>query len=402
MRGKVLSTFCFGVLLLVAGSAQAATGGYERPPLPDDPLQGRLLFEGRKCNLCHGIAGSRSGIGPSLGEGRFRGTFLELGAAMWNHVPGMSVTLEVTGLAWPELSSQEAAQLIVFLSFVDYLGRPGEAAAGERVFLDEGCDNCHFLGGGKGDRGPDLAELRRFASPLYVAQQIWNHGPTMFESMRDLNMEPPTFQEGDLADLSAFIRQTSGPGPRERLLLAPGNPNAGRRLFAEKGCSNCHGPDARGAGEGPDLSQVDLHRSAEAIAGTMWNHALAMSDTMRARGIGWPDFEDSELADVVAFLYFLPLADPPGDPGRGGEVFRLRSCADCHGGGGGDPATGTGPDLAGTQATVSSEAWVAALWNHSPVMKKAILGEGRHWPELTGQDLRDLLAYLRQDTVSDN
>jgi hypothetical protein len=33
-------------------------------------------------------------------------------------------------------------------------------------------------------------------------------------------------------------------------------------------------------------------------------------------------------------------------------------------------------------------------------MKTAILGEGRPWPELSGQDLRDLLAYLKPTTAA--
>ena len=38
--------------------------------------------------------------------------------------------------------------------------------------------------------------------------------------------------------------------------------------------------------------------------------------------------------------------------------------------------------------------FVAAMWNHAPLMKESILGEGRPWPELNGGDLRNILAYL--------
>ena len=37
------------------------------PTLPDNPLHGRLLFEDKHCSQCHGLAGGRSGVGPSLG-----------------------------------------------------------------------------------------------------------------------------------------------------------------------------------------------------------------------------------------------------------------------------------------------------------------------------------------------
>ena len=390
---------CLAWLVLMSGlsvgmGAELLPGS--STPLADNPLEGRILFESNGCNRCHGLASDRVGIGPDLGARHFEGTFLELGAALWNHVPGMSVTFEVTGLPWPQLTSDEAMELIAFLYFIDYLGRPGVAQNGEAVFAEQGCASCHSVGGGEARVGPDLADLESFASPLYVAQQIWNHGPSMLEGMRRLGMPPPSFAEGDLADLSAFVRQKAGPGPRERTLLAPGSPNRGAELFQSKGCSSCHGPDGSGGAGGPDLSTADLRRPAEAIASKMWNHALGMRNTMQQRGIEWPEFHDSELADLVAYLYFLPFRDPPGDPERGAEVFRDRSCSDCHSDEGSSvQETGiSGPELSGTGDSASSASMVAAMWNHAPVMKKAILGEGRPWPELTGRDLRDLRAYL--------
>ncbi len=383
-----------GLALILAtglGLAGALPASAEGPALSDNPLEGRLLFEVKGCQQCHFLEGNGEGIGPDLGGGRFRGSFLDLGAALWDHVPGMGVAFEATGVEWPTLTPDEAARLIGFLYFIDYLGRPGDARAGEEIFAAQGCNACHTLGEGPRKVGPDLSELRRFASPLFIAQSIWNHGPSMLESMRAHGVRPPTFEEGDLADLSAFIRQRARPGPQERMLLSPGNPNHGRELFRTRGCASCHGDSGEGGAEAPDLTRVGLQRSAEGIAGAMWNHALAMNEIMDRRGIGWPEFTTSELADVVAFLYFLPFADPPGNPARGEEVFTTRSCAGCHAGG---SSKRKGPDLAGTAAASSPEALVAAMWSHAPVMSEAILAEGRPWPVLTGGDLRDLLAYL--------
>ncbi len=365
--------------------------------LPSNPFRGRRLFESKECTHCHVLAGLGAGSGPSLGEGRFGGTFLELGAALWNHAPDMSVTMEVAGFEWPQLTDTDATEILAFLYFIDYLGRPGVADDGRRLFEGGGCASCHVIGGGAVSIGPDLAELGRFASPLSVAQEIWNHGPSMLEGMRQMNIAPPSFRDGDLADLSAFIRQEAGPGVREPLLSAPGDPNSGRDLFAAKDCSRCHGGDARGGSGGPDLAEFDLHRSAEAIAGMMWNHALSMSDAMRQRGIGWPEFTDSQLADLVAFLYFLPFKDPAGDADRGAEVFTDGRCAECHASTqSSEPTVLEGPLLVGGRATTTEAALVAAMWNHAPIMKRAILRKGRRWPELSGSDLRDLLEFLRR------
>jgi len=385
-RRTPTTLFLTGALLL----AQQATSA-EGPALPDNPLQGRLLFESKLCVECHATAG-RPGraFAPRLEEGRFRGTFFDLGAALWNHVPGMSVGFEDAGLAWPELSADETTQLVAFLYYIDYLGRPGQADAGEALYGSKGCSSCH----GRKGPGPDLSRLTRFASPIYIAEAIWNHGPAMLESMRSRGMPPPRFADGDLADLSAFLRQLGQAGPQERVLLAPGNPNRGRELFESKGCVACHG---RAAGKGrtaPDLRASDLHRSAEGIAATMWNHADAMSATMRQAGLGWPSFSTAELADLVAYLYYLPFADPPGDAERGEAIFEDRSCASCHGETARDRTDA--PDLAARHSADTPAELVAAMWNHAPLMREAILGEGLPWPELTGRDLRDLRAFLRR------
>ncbi len=361
--------------------------------LPDNPLRGRLLFESKRCHECHGIAGTGTGIGPDLAGSHYSGSFLDLGAALWNHVPGMSASFEETGASWPQLTEREVTDLLAFLYFLDYLGRPGDAGAGRRLFLARGCAACHSVAEvGGGSVGPDLSELERFASPLFIAQAIWNHGPAMFETMRELRMSAPRFDEGDLADLSAFLRQRGRAGPVERVLLAPGSPNRGAGLFEAKGCAICHGRGAHGGDSGPDLHAAQLHRSAEGIAGTMWNHARAMSVEMRARGLGWPNLTTEELADLIAYLYYLPFVDPAGDRTRGAGVFAARSCAECH-----DPGEGAaaGPELFGGRGTASSAAFVAEMWNHAPVMRETIVEQGRPWPELSGQELRDLLALLR-------
>jgi mono/diheme cytochrome c family protein len=392
-----------GILLALIPVGALAWQSAEEVRIPDNPLQGLRLFEAKGCVQCHSIGDGGSLIGPHLADSLFDGTLLDLGAALWNHVPGMSVTFEVTEREWPLLSEDEALGLLSFLYFIDYLGEPGDPQEGERVFGGSGgCGSCHVIGGGAQRSGPDLARLSMFASPLYVAQEIWNHGPVMLESMRLLGLSPPTFGEKDLTNLSAYIRQQAGSGLQDRLLLTPGNPNEGRRIFASKRCTSCHGARARGGGGGPDLSRFPLRRSAEAVAGTMWNHSFTMNDAMRARGIDWPRFENSELADLVAFLYFLPFSDRPGDASRGEEVFADRSCYVCHTQGGlqEDQSAIPGPDLVGSSVASSPAAFIAAMWNHAPVMRRAILQEGRHWPELSGQDLRDLRSYLLQGAYS--
>ncbi len=390
------------VLLAMIPAGAFAWQSTREVAIPDNPLSGLRLFESKGCVECHSVGTAASHLGPSLSEEVFDGTFLDLGAALWDHVPGMSVTFEVTGREWPMLTEEETTQLLSFLYFIDYLGQPGDPLEGERLFKGAGgCSSCHVIGGGENSAGPDLGALSVFASPLYVAQEIWNHGPVMLETMRQVGVTPPTFGSQDLADISAFIRQQSDPGLRDRSLLTPGNPNRGREVFTSKGCVACHGTDARGGAGGPDLAAYPLHQPAEAIVGLMWDHAFAMGDAMRARGMDWPEFQGTEMADLVAYLYFLPFSDGVGDPERGSEVFSDRSCGACHSSAEGQAGMGfpDGPDLRGSAVAASPASLVTAMWNHAPVMRRVILQEGRPWPELSGANLRDLRAYFLAGTA---
>jgi mono/diheme cytochrome c family protein len=132
----------------------------------------------------------------------------------------------------------------------------------------------------------------------------------------------------------------------------------------------------------------------------MWNHATNMITAMQEKGVAWPTLSTKDLADLIAFLYFVPFPDPAGDPEVGRQVFAKRTCADCHVAG--QNSSHPGPDLIGGTAAGSPEALVAAMWNHAPVMKEAILQAGRPWPELSGSELRDLFAYLCSTVKQDD
>jgi len=382
-----------GLLILSSWASTGAGPTVSQEALPETPFRGWLLFEEKHCHRCHAIDSGGQGVGPDLVKGHFIGSFLNQGAALWNHVPGMQVQFEAADLPWPQLSGAEVLELTAFLYYVEYLGRPGNAETGQRLFTSKGCAACHTIGGQGKKVGPELGDLKHFASPLYIAQAIWEHGPSMLESMREMKIRPPSFEEGDLADLSAYVRQAARPGPLQRVLQSPGNPRHGREVFGAKGCATCHPVRGRGGAGGPDLGESDLHRSADAIAGTMWNHALVMSASMREKGMGWPKFTTDEFADLIAYLYFIPFVDAPGDPVKGQKVFANRTCADCHTVG--TSSAHPGPDLTKSEAAGSPATLVAAMWNHAPVMREAILEEGRPWPELQGEDLRNLLAYIK-------
>ena len=112
-----------------------------------------------------GTSGDYPPFSRAVGEEvvEFEGFDIELARA---YAVARGRAIEFVPFRWPELTAAEATQLMAFLYFIDYLGRPGSAAAGASTFDEQGCSVCHEVGGGRADVGPDLASVRLFASPL--------------------------------------------------------------------------------------------------------------------------------------------------------------------------------------------------------------------------------------------
>ena len=98
-------------------------------------------------------------------------------------------------------------------------------------------------------------------------------------------------------------------------------PSRGQSLFVAKGCVQCHAVRGAGGRIGPDLGRTAVKGSFFEIAAAMWNHSAAMDEKMREFRVARPSFEKEELADLLAFLYFLNYFDEPGDAaGRQGPL----------------------------------------------------------------------------------
>lgn len=357
--------------------------------LPSNPLKGRIVFEEKGCIECHAISGFGGTVGPDLSREHYYGSFLELAAVIWNHIPQMDRKYRQLKVERPSFTQAEMLNLIGFLYYLRYLGEPGSVARGQRLLKSKGCMVCHEVAGKGGDVGPDFAQIQQYASPLYIVQAMWNHGPAMQEKMKELKMSYPTLTGQDIVDISAYIRQASV-GETE-IRMSPGNPTQGKIVFKNKGCQNCHLVEGKEERLGPNLSEINLKKSVTEIAGLMWNHSPVMIDYMRERSIELPKFERNEMADLIAYLYFLGFEDKPGDPQKGEEVFADKGCGGCHEEGGG----GVGPDLATQKRFRSPIQLIQLMWNHAPKMEDLLLTQNQEWPRLTTQEMRNLYAYLR-------
>jgi cytochrome c551/c552 len=360
--------------------------------MPDNPLKGRFIFEQKGCITCHSYNSESNTVGPDLGRKKFYGSFLELASIMWNHLPEMLRQMRELNLPFPEFSSTEMVDLTAYLYFLRYLGEPGNLYRGKILVEEKGCLTCHAVGKKGEDLAPAFDKLSKYVSPLYLAQSLWNHGPEMDESLQNMGLERPRFEKGEIVDLSAYIRAASRGTKRDKVYMYPGNPQKGKIVFKEKSCLECHRVNEQGRDIGPDLGELELGYSITEIAGLMWNHGSIMGDIMKEQNLKWPKFNGKEMADLIAYLYFLKFEDQPGDPKVGKMVFSKKGCVACHGDSG--RGSESAPDLSKSTALSSSINMAQIMWNHAPVMEEKILEKVLSWPEFSGREMSDLYAYL--------
>jgi mono/diheme cytochrome c family protein len=264
--------------------------------------------------------------------------------------------------------------------------------AGWDVYAKKGCGRCHGVrSGSEGRSAPDLARIASGTGFFDLGAAMWNHLPLMGAKMREMGIERPTLTPLELSNVLAFIF-TAQYGDEL------GNPKTGERLFTAKGCVQCHSVGGKGGNVGPALDSLKRMNSPVLIAARMWSHGARMAETMKAQGITRPSFKGNELVDIIAYIT-TTAKDPdgdsaqiiPGTPERGEKLFRDKQCAACHAiaGKGGK----VGPEL-GRAHHVSLTQFAGLMWNHGPTMWAKMKERGIQAPQLNGQEMADIVAYL--------
>ena len=176
--------------------------------------------------------------------------------------------------------------------------------------------------------------------------------------------------------------------------IPAGDSRRGEQVFRSEGCVQCHAINGQGGTAAPDLGKlVDRSFTPALLASTMWNHAPSMWAAMRKQGVVQATLSPESASDLFAYFYSTRFFDHPGDAGRGKAVFSSKRCVECHG-----IATSSYPGArpaAEWDSIGHPVALVQKMWNHAAAMKEAYAKKGVAWPQLTGQDLSDILVYLR-------
>ena len=196
-------------------------------------------------------------------------------------------------------------------------------------------------------------------------------------------------RKSDLAGLLAIATSLALSGA-----LFEADSKRGASLFREQMCTNCHSIAGEGARSAPDLGKrIDRNYTPAGIASLMWNHAPMMWSNIHSQGLTQPQLSEAQAADLFAYFYSAHYFERPGEAERGKALFTSKSCASCHALKAGQPTVG--PPVSEWSALTDPTVLIQRMWEHAPQMSKAM--EARHvqWPQLTSQDMADLLVYLQ-------
>ena len=170
-----------------------------------------------------------------------------------------------------------------------------------------------------------------------------------------------------------------------------GSAEKGAALFyGKKHCSVCHAVNGAGGRVAPDLAATHPGTPAMGwLITVIWNHMPGMWRQLHGEKL---ELTQEEMANILAFLYQASSTDKAGDPEAGHKVFDGKGCAHCHAVRG--VGAGAAPDLATVAAAGDRPAWMHAMWNHAQKMVEPVTREIGAWPQFTGVEMNDLLAYV--------
>ncbi len=252
---------------------------------PGDAAQGRIAFEEKRCAVCHGITDSRAEGAPPVTKWDSLADPILLAQQMWNHSFHMRQAFARRKLEWQSLTADQLENILAYLrSLPETAGLESRfsntsGAGGERIFRAKGCANCHV--------GKLALEDRLHNMTLTeIAVDMWNHAPRMAQT-------PPSLSPEEMRQLLSFLwmRQFVYPG---------GDIAAGKQVFHERRCADCHISGRNGA---PALPGQARKYSEVAIISALWLHGPQMLNRMKQAGVAWPRFANAqEVANLTAYL----------------------------------------------------------------------------------------------------
>jgi cytochrome c2 len=254
---------------------------------PGDAGRGKRAFENRGCAGCHRLSDASNGKAKPVSEWQALADPLALPEAMWNHRAEMLAESGAKGVAPSELNVQDVTDMLVYLrNLPENRSKTGTfrvdvGSTDQPVFQSAGCAKCH-------QTVEALAAQVRGKTLTEIAVEMWNHAPRMAAA----GAPAAPLAEGEMQALVSSFWAA-------KFFESTGRPAAGSRVFASKNCTVCHNDASSGA---PRLPTPGREFSGAAMVSVLWRHGPRMLDLMKTKGLEWPRFDGTQMADLIAYL----------------------------------------------------------------------------------------------------
>ncbi len=252
---------------------------------PGDAGRGKRIFSQKHCAQCHAMSGG--GPGTPVNQWESLSDPIMLLTRIWNHTSQMHKAFAEKKIAWPRLTAQDMADLLVYLQNLPHSRQEtmkfslASADTGKDLFSSKGCADCH---------SGRLALEGRLAhtSLTGVAAAMWNHAPEMLQM-------PPALNEDEMRSIVSYACA-------KQFFADQGDAGRGKRLFTQKNCAVCHNDPGSGA---PSLAHGKDAYSPVVMVSALWKHGPRMLERIEAKNLPWPRFTSAEMSDLVAYLNSL-------------------------------------------------------------------------------------------------
>jgi cytochrome c551/c552 len=246
---------------------------------PGDAGRGKAAFSRHRCADCHGLSEAKLGKAPAVATWRSLGSPVALAESMWNHANGMRDEFARRGFSWPELTSQELTDILIYLRNYPSVPLPdtsfetSSGAGGESLLKSKGCLECH-------QGNLTLTSRLRGKTINDIAVAMWNHASGMTNSAG-------TFAPGEMNTLLSYLWA-------DQFFSAVGDSARGKKVFREKSCAGCH--------EGGQARGLTREFNVVRMTSVLWSHGPAMLEQMNRQGIQWPRFNERDMTALIAYL----------------------------------------------------------------------------------------------------